>query len=285
MYIDTHQHYWCPELGYYDWLKSENAILQRDYLPEHAAEWQRELGIEASVVVQAAPTPEETSFLLGLAERNPSISGVVGWLDLESPEFPEEFERMRLNRKLVGLRPMLHTISDKNWVLQPQVVSNLRVMAAEQFPLDIVMQGEHLDRIVELQRQIPDLRLAIDHLGSPDVRGQRMEPWLEAMTQLAANEQTVCKLSGMMTLTGEGDQMKQLYPYVEQVVRLFGPSRIMFGTDWPVSLYGGAIQEVFELFEGLLHSLVPAQDHDRVRYHNAFQFYGLDPLNHTAGSN
>lgn len=126
--IDSHQHFWKLERGDYGWLTEDMEVLYRDYLPEDLVPLLQQFNISGTIVVQAAPTYEETLFLLSLYERYDWIKGVVGWLDLSSTSFPEQLEELLKNPGVVGLRPMLQDIEQSDWILQEQVVENVKLL-------------------------------------------------------------------------------------------------------------------------------------------------------------
>ena len=102
MRVDAHQHFWQLSKG---WFSHPEAVLSLDYLPETLQPILEAQGIQKTILVQTSPTVAETDFLLELAERSGIIGGVVGWLNLESPDFPSDLQKYRRNRNFVAIRP------------------------------------------------------------------------------------------------------------------------------------------------------------------------------------
>src|SRR5579875_2725374 len=222
-------------------------VLYRDYLPADLRPSLLQHGIQKTILVQAAQTIEETDFLLELASADVSIAGVVGWLDIESPKFPEQFERYRKCAKFVGIRPMLQELPDDNWILRPRVVEALRLLASVDFPFELLTYPRHLPFVLQVLELVPALRGVLDHISKPEIRLAKLEPWKSCMAQAARYPNLYCKFSGMIT---EADHRHwsadDLRPYVDHVVECFGMDRVMFGSDWPVCLLAGSYDLVIQ---------------------------------------
>ncbi len=90
MRIDAHHHFWRLARGDYDWLTPALAPIWRDFTPADLAPLLARAGVDATVLVQAAPTKAETAFLIDLAARTPFVAGVVGWVDFEAPDAADQ---------------------------------------------------------------------------------------------------------------------------------------------------------------------------------------------------
>jgi L-fuconolactonase len=276
MRIDSHQHYWKADRGDYHWMTPQVPVLCRDYLPPDLHPLLMQHGIQKTILVQAAQTLAETDFLLELAAADDSIAGVVGWLDMQSPDFPRQFQQYRKSAKFIGIRPMLQDIPDDRWILRPQVLAALRLIADADFPFEFLTYPWHLPFVLQALEAVPGLRAVIDHVSKPQIRAGRLEPWKSWIAQTARHENLYCKLSGMIT---EADHRHwsadDLRPYVEHVVECFGLDRIMFGSDWPVCLLAGSYGQVITVLRELL-SPVLNEDADRKIFGaNAARFYKL----------
>lgn len=273
--IDSHQHYWIPARGDYGWLTPEQGLLYADYLPEQLEGELAAHRIDRTIVVQAAPTMEETEFMLSLYDQYDSIAGVVGWLDLDSPEFPEHYARFKERDGFVGFRPMLQDLPDP-WILRPRVMAHLALLERDDFPLDLQLRARHLPYMLEAMRVYPGLRAVVDHIAKPWIAEGVLEPWASQLAELAAYPNVMCKLSGLVT---EADQAAwrpaDLAPYVRHVVSVFGPERIMFGSDWPVCLTTCSYSDVYQaLREALPPGLTEAEE-TLLYGGNAARFYKL----------
>lgn len=277
MRIDSHQHYWKADRGDYHWMSPAVPILYRDYLPSDLWPSLLRHGIEKTIVVQAAQTAAETDFLLHLAATNHSIAGVIGWLDLEGPNFIEQIEQYRRHPKFLGLRPMLQDLPDDRWILRPRVLSALDYVAEADVAFEFLTYPRHLPFVLEALQAVPRLRAVIDHISKPEIRAGRLEPWKGWISQVARSSNVFCKLSGMIT---EADHqhwsVAGLRLYVEHVIDCFGTDRVMFGSDWPVCLQAGSYDQVIGALEEILSSRHREELERKVFGDNAVFFYKLN---------
>ncbi|MFC5447099.1 amidohydrolase family protein [Paenibacillus aestuarii] len=276
MRIDAHQHYWVMHRDDYGWITPELTALYRDFLPEHLSPHLKAHQLHGSIVVQAAPTLEETEFLLALAEDNPSILGVVGWLDLHDPNHFSQFQRFTQRPKFVGFRTMIQDMHDISIIFEPSYIHALRTYAALDIPIDLLLRCDQLQQVVKLVNLTPDLRGVIDHLAKPKIAQGELEPWLRQMKRLAEHPNLYCKLSGMVTEAEHHRwQIEDFTVYIQSILEIFGPKRVMFGSDWPVCLLSANYDQVIEV----LLQAIPASWGERERAllfgGNAQRFYKL----------
>ncbi len=275
MKIDAHQHYWKISRTDYGWLWPSVGKIYADFMPEQFKPLLAQFDIQKTIVVQAAPTRAETEFLLQLADQENSIAGVVGWLDLESEQFEQEWRELRAHPKFVGLRPMIQDLPSA-WLLNDTVIQHLRLLADAAFPLDLQANPRHLPYIVKLLEQVPQLHAVIDHLAKPLIAEGELEPWAMHMTQIAAYPQLMCKLSGMVPEIEDAPwSAAAILPFAQRVIDVFGRHRVMFGSDWPVCLYSASYAQVVELFEACIGPDWTDGEREDVYARNALRFYRL----------
>jgi L-fuconolactonase len=276
MRIDGHQHFWKVNRGDYHWMDPSVPILCRDYLPGDLRPHLVKHGIARTILVQAAQTVEETDSLLELAAQNPFIAGVVGWLDMESPDFPRQFELYRRNPRFLGLRPMLQDISDSQWIVRPQVLKSLQLIADADFPFEFLTYTRHLPYVLQALESVGALRAVIDHISKPEIREGKLEPWKHLIARAAQHKNLYCKLSGMIT---EADprhwSADDLRPYIEHTVDCFGWDRVIFGSDWPVCLLAGSYDQVVQALIEVLRPRMDAKSEGKLFGANAIDFYKL----------
>jgi L-fuconolactonase len=238
--IDAHQHFWRLDRGDYGWLTPALGPIHRDFGPDDLAPLLARHGIARTILVQAAPTAAETRFLLDLAARTPFVAGVVGWADFAVPEAAAAIADLARDPRLVGLRPMVQDIPDDDWLVRADLAQAFRALAANGLVFDALVLPRHLPRLLVLADRHPDLTIVVNHLAKPQVRDRRLDPWRADMAALAARPNVFCKLSGLVTEAGPGWTVADLRPYVEHVLAVFGPARLLWGSDWPVvDLAGG----------------------------------------------
>jgi len=238
MIVDAHHHVWRVERGDYGWLTPDLPIC-RDFGLDDL----RPLldGIAATVLVQAAPTEAETAFMLDTARASAGlVRGVVGWTDLMAPDAPARIAALAGDPLLKGLRPMLQDIPDTGWILDPAVQPGLAAMAAAGLRFDALVQPRHLPVLPPLSARHPGLRIVIDHGAKPAIAAGAFQPWADDIARVARETPVFCKLSGLVTEAAPGWKPDDLRPYVDHLLACFGPSRLMWGSDWPVvNLAGG----------------------------------------------
>jgi L-fuconolactonase len=277
MRIDAHQHFWKVSRGDYHWMTPNLPVLYRDFMPEDLLPLLRQFRFDKTVLVQAAQTVDETDFLLGLAEKYDFIAGVVGWLDLESEQFEQDFARYRKTAKFIGLRPMLQDLNDDGWICRPQVLRSLTRVAEAQFPFEFLTYTRHLPYVLRALQAVPGLHAVIDHVSKPEIKIRKTEPWKTLMAEAAQFPNLFCKLSGVIT---EADHrswnLEDLRPYIEHVVTSFGWDRILFGSDWPVCLLAGEYERVYGAIQELLSPDLNADREAKLFGQNAARFYQLE---------
>lgn len=278
MTIDAHQHFWCLERGDYGWITADVPELHRDFLPRDLLPHLDACGIDRTVLVQAAPTVQETRFLLELADAEPRVAGVVGWVDLGADDARATIDALAAHPRLLGIRPMLQDIDDTDWVLSAGVLDALAHVAASGLRLDALIQPRHLDTVDALARRLPTLPIVIDHVAKPVMQaGVPPEAaWLDGMARLAGHPRICCKLSGMATEFGAGWRAASLAPFADAVLERFGADRVMWGSDWPVLELVGSYEQWYDAAETLARAL---DDDERAALfgRTAARFYGLDP--------
>ena len=274
MLIDSHQHFWQWSKG---WFSRPERVLSRDYLPEHFEPIVKALSVDKTIVVQTSATVAETDFLLELGETDGFISGVVGWLDLESPEFSKELERYRQNRLFVAVRPMLECLPEDDWILRPRVVDSLLLIAQAGVAFEFLTCTRHLPFVLRVLDRIPNLHAVMDHLSKPEIKTARMQPWQDLMREVALHSNVYCKLSGIVTETDlKNWSLEQLWPYADHILNHFGPERVMFGSDWPVCLLAANYEEVLSTARTLVTRSLGESAEGAVFGGNAARFYRLE---------
>lgn len=276
--IDSHFHIWQLARGDYGWLTPALAPIYRDV---GVTDWQvhaSAAGVRRGILVQAAPSAAETDFLLAQAElHEEQVLGVVGWADLAADDAVERIAALARHPKLLGLRPMLQDIADPDWIVQPSVLRALAALPGHDLSFDALIKPEHLPRIERLAAALPALRIVIDHGAKPDISAGAFEPWASALQQLAAHGNVHCKLSGLVTESGQPPSLAACAPYVMHILDCF-PGRVLWGSDWPVLELAGA--ELAGNYAGWLafcreRVAQHGNDANDVFHHAALRAYGL----------
>lgn len=233
--VDAHQHFWDPTRGDYGWLRPESTLYQ-PFLPSDLAPLLQVAGVQGSILVQAAPTARETDYLLGLARANTWVLGVIGWIDLAAPDAPERIAARAREPRFVGVRPMLQDLPDRAWILQPELSPSIEAMQENAVVFDALVRADQLPLIIALADRHPTLPIVLDHAGKPPFGNiAALARWQVDITALAQRTNVVCKLSGLVTELPGGAAADGIDWCIDALMDLFGPDRLLWGSDWPVA--------------------------------------------------
>jgi L-fuconolactonase len=274
--IDAHLHLWDLSGGGYRWLTPEAGPLFATYTAEQAEAAMTTMDVREAVLVQADDTDEDTDAMLRIAAVHPWVRGVVGWLPLRSPERARlRLDELRQHPAFCGVRHLVHDDPDPDFLLDPAVHHSLTQLALVGVPFDVPdAWPRHLDQLTSVSRAIPGLTVVIDHLGKPPRGRPELREWRSALRRAAALPDTVAKVSGLW-VPGADYTAEALREVWETALEAFGPDRLMWGSDWPVTHpEGGYSTSVGVLFE-LIGELSPSEGAE-ISFGTAARVYGLD---------
>jgi L-fuconolactonase len=258
--VDSHQHFWDLSSGAYDWPTAADGPIFRSFAPPDLAPGLAAAGIDATVVVQTNDTLADTDAMIAAAAANPWIAGIVGWAPLTDLRAAAEAIESRLGRGLRGIRHLIHREDDPDWLMRDDVERGLSLIASYGLTFDVVaVFPNHLRHVAAIADRLPDLVLVIDHLAKPPIRGSGWDVWRRQMANAAERPNVVAKLSGLDTAAGPGWTTDELRPSVDVALEVFGPDRLLFGSDWPVCLQVSAYGDVVAGTERALEALTPTE--------------------------
>jgi L-fuconolactonase len=272
--IDAHMHLWDPARGDYGWLTPSQPRLYRPFRHDEAALLLKAHQIDGAVLVQAAPSDAETDYLLEIAASVPWVLGVVGWVDMDAADATDTIARRCGQSKFVGIRPMLQDLPNAEWILHPRRSRALEALQGHQLVLDALIRPAHLPVLVRLASDYPELQIVIDHAAKPSIGWQIDEMWQSAMHRLAGNQNVSCKVSGLLTELAPGVDIAMIVPYVKALIDLFGPDRLVWGSDWPVLTLAGSYSDWMNLSRDALCGVSPKHI-DAIMGGNAIRTYRL----------
>lgn len=258
--IDAHVHIWDLERAEYPWLGPAIGSLYRSVGFGDIAPALRERGIGGAILVQASDEAADTAVMLDAAARHPEILGVVAWSPLDEPErFGDDLARFAAEPAVVGIRNLVHELP-REWLRTPRVERSLALLAEHRLPLDFpTTDHAALEDVVWVGERSPGLTVVIDHLGKPPIGGTDAEyrQWRTLIAECAANPLVVAKVSGLYAATGPLDSwtVEGVRPFVEDALELFGPDRLMYGGDWPISELAGGYARTWDALTGILAPL------------------------------
>ena len=275
--VDAHQHLWNLQRVDYPWLTPDYGPIYRTFEESELEPQLTAAGVDKTVLVQSADSSQDTDYMLEVAERWPRVAGVVGWVPLERPDDANaELDRRCTNPRFVGVRHLIHTEVDPDWLLHDGVQHSLALLAERQLALDVVaVLPRHLEHVASIADRHPQLRLVVDHLAKPPIREGGWQPWSDLLYRAAEHPNVFGKLSGLNTAADPDSwSARDLQPYVDRAVELFGASRLMFGGDWPVATLAGDYAKVWDATNTVL-AKIDGDDRDRILGGTAVDFYRL----------
>ncbi len=275
MKIDAHQHFWKYNPQEFGWINERMNSLKRDHLPSGFYAVLTKAGFDGSIAVQARQNLKETRWLLKLAEDNEFIKGVVGWVNLCSENVEEQLESFVSNKKLVGVRHVLHDEPDDDFMLGKGFCSGIKSLAKYDLAYDLLIFPGHLINTIALVKQFPEQRFVLDHIAKPLIKDGIIEPWRKEIKLLARFPNVSCKISGMITEAHwQQWEPSHFKPYLDTVLEAFGSNRLMIGSDWPVCTLAGNYSEVINLVENYISSFSEVEK-KAIMGDNAARFYNL----------
>lgn len=268
--IDAHQHFWDPSAVAYPWMDPADTVIHRRYGPEHLAPLLERHGIAGTVLVQSADSDEDTDAMFAVAAGFPAVLGVVGYVPLDDPaRAADRLAELAARPGFVGVRNLIHDRPDPDWLLCPEVIDGLRLLERADVPFDLVaVLPRHLEVLLELSERLPELRVVVDHLAAPPF-GADPGPWRERLAAVAANPRVHAKVSGLYPAPGT-----DLRPWIDTAIELFGPDRLMLGSDWPIAERAGGFDPVWSALVAVVDGYGP-EVATPLRSVTARRFYGL----------
>jgi L-fuconolactonase len=273
--IDAHQHFWAVGAPGHEWPTSDFPTLYRDYGAVELAEAPAGAGLVGTVLVQAQANDAGTDWLLRVADATPLVLGVVGWADMLAPNASERIATLAEHSKMRGLRPMLQSLPDDDWIANPGLDPAIDAMLAHRLTLDALVFTRHLPALERLAARCPDLPIVIDHAAKPAIdEPDAFDHWAQAIAGLAGFDQVYCKISGLLTEVSAGTPEAAFAPYVDHLITVFGPQRLMWGSDWPVVKLRTSYAEWLAMATRLCRPTTGSVDH--IMYGTATRFYRLN---------
>jgi L-fuconolactonase len=280
--VDSHQHVWDLTRAAYPWLGPDLSPIDRTIDFSGALPSMRAAGVDATVLVQAADNAEDTANLIRTADQHPEVVGIVAWVPLDQPHAAfRMLDEYRSDRRIVGVRNLLHARPDPRWVLSDDVDSGLGVLETAGLTFDYVTGGPAaLAHVPTISSRHPELSIVIDHLGKPPIggTGEERTSWRDLIRKAAAHPRVFAKISGLYASVGnlDGWTVDAVRPFLEDALDAFGADRLMFGSDWPISLLAGGYERTWWAVTEMVSGL-DAHEQGAILGGTASAFYRLDP--------
>jgi L-fuconolactonase len=275
MRIDSHQHFWKYHPVKDAWISEDMKVIQRDFLPADILPLLQAKYMDGCISVQADQSEEETLFLIELAQENDFIKGVVGWIDLRSKNLEARLDYFSQYKKLKGFRHIVQAEPEDDFLLQEDFCMGISKLAKYNYTYDLLILPKHLQYATALAKRFPLQSFVIDHLAKPDFKQIDFAVWEKEMRRIAACPNVACKVSGLVTEADWKNWKKSDFSYcLDVVTEAFGMDRLLFGSDWPVSLLAASYGESWDIVEDY-YSKFPNEEQDKLWGGNAVAFYNL----------
>lgn len=254
--IDAHLHVWDLDAGEYAWLTPQMGALHTTFTPEQARRELDTCGIDRAVLVQADDGERDTDLMLEAAARHPWVAGVVGWVQLDDPSATRrQLDRWQQHPAFCGVRRFLHEDPRDDVLGLPEVRRSLAVLAGRGLPFDVPdAWPRHLGATATLAAALPELRIVVDHLGKPPFGGSDWDRWRRALADVATHPGTTAKVSGLQ-VPGRRFTVEEVRPAWDAALELFGPDRLMWGSDWPMTVLAAGFSGTWEVMSSLIEEL------------------------------
>jgi len=271
--IDAHQHFWRYDRANYGWIP-EGSALAADHLPADLRPELDRAGIAGCIAVQARQSEDETHWLLELAEANPWIVGVVGWIDLRADTIAERLEALR-HPRLIGFRHIVQDEPDPDFLLGDAFVRGIRAVLAADLTYDVLVYARQADRVPAFLDRAGEGRFVLDHGAKPDIAAGLWQPWADAIAEIARRPNIWCKISGLVTEADHANwSAGEIERYLDHLLACFGPERLIYGSDWPVCRLAAEYETVHGLARNFVMRACPAHA-DAIFGGNARRAYKL----------
>ena len=289
-FIDAHHHLWDLNHCHYPWLMARGerrffgdpTPIQRNYLPEdflaESARYRPRKSVHIQVGVAGEDEIKETQWLQSLA---PCPHAIVAATDLSAADLATTLDAHSEAGKLRGIRQILgrHREEDKKHgsdalLENPAFLAGLKVLAERGLSYDLQMTPPQMPRLLGVLRQVTDLKVALCHSGSPwEQDAEGLEQWQAGLKQLAELPNVSCKVSGLGMFNPDW-KPQDLEPIIHRVIDVFGPDRVMFGSNFPVDKLYNSYEMLWQTYESAC-AVYSEEERQKMFYQTAADFYRI----------
>ena len=276
--IDAHQHFWNYNEERDTWITPEMSVLRADFYPNYSETLFRKQGFTGCVAVQADSSEEETLFLLALAEQNEFIQGVVGWVDLQSANIEDRLAYFSQFESIKGFRHIVQGEKDPDFLARPAFIRGAQTLASFDLSYDLLIYPHQIKSAIAFCKTCDEQKIVLDHLAKAPLKSGNIQEWKKEIQVLASLSHVSAKISGIVTEAADQSwTQQQVNEIVGLALDVFGPERLMIGSDYPVVLVNSTLERWVASFQEALKGL--SNSERALIYHqNAIEFYQLETL-------
>jgi L-fuconolactonase len=276
--IDAHQHFWNYNEERDTWITPEMSVLRADFYPNYSEPLFRDQGFIGCVAVQADSSEEETLFLLALAEQNEFIQGVVGWVDLQSPNIEDRLAYFSQFEAIKGFRHIVQGEKDPNFLARKEFIRGAKTLASFDLSYDLLIYPHQIKSAIAFCETCDEQKIVLDHLAKAPLKSGNIQEWKKDIQAFAGLSHVSAKISGIVTEAADQSWTQdQVNEIVDVALDVFGPQRLLIGSDYPVVLVNSTLERWVASFQEALKGL-NASEKELIYHQNAIEFYQLETL-------
>lgn len=274
--IDSHQHFWNYNANRDVWITNDMGRIRKNFNPGDAVELFTNHGINACIAVQADSSEDETFFLISLAEQSDFIKGVVGWVDLQAKDIESRLNYFSQFEQIVGFRHVVQSETDPDFLARRDFLNGVQLLGTFDFTYDLLIYPNQLSAGIEFCKKNANQRIVLDHLAKPPIKTGNISEWKKNIKKFKELENVSAKISGLIT---EAEWFKwnekDILDIIDISLEVFGPDRLMFGTDYPVVLVADELSSWVHTFKKSIAKL-SADEIKKITVDNCIQFYKIE---------
>ncbi len=276
--IDAHQHFWNYNEERDTWITPDMSVLRADFYPNYSEPLFKSQGFTGCVAVQADSSEEETLFLLALAEQNEFIQGVVGWVDLQSANIEDRLAYFSQFESIKGFRHIVQGEKDPDFLARPAFIRGVKTLDSFDLSYDLLIYPHQIKSAIAFCKTCDEQKIVLDHLAKAPLKSGNIQEWKKEIQGFASLSHVSAKISGIVTEAADQSwTQQQVNEIVEVALDVFGPERLMIGSDYPVVLVNSTLERWVASFQEALKGL-SASEKELIYRQNAIEFYQLETL-------
>lgn len=274
--IDAHHHLWNYNAQEFDWISEDMSVIRKSFRASDLDQLLTANEVSGAIAVQARTSLAENDFLLNEAALSSTIKGVVGWIGLKASDTGSQLDQYRTNPLFKGVREITQGAADSEFLSNSDFNAGIKEITKRDLSYDLLIFQDQLATATEFVDAHPNQRFVLDHAAKPEIRAAQFpDNWESAIREIAKRDHLVCKISGLVTEVRDDSWNSELMQrYIDVLLDAFGPSRLMFGSDWPVCLLASEYARWKSTITASISQL-SQQEQQAILHGTASQFYSL----------